>query len=118
MGKKSFSSKKYYFSAFWIMLFCLQINAQIKETLIKKLPNGTEIHQRKSEVINTFAQLKDKEISVRGIPDLENQEYAVQKIQVLLKNEDLKQEEIIWSNELIFPKNERAFNLFRVSDVF
>ena len=35
-----------------------------------------------------------------------------------MRNENLKKEEIVWSSELNFPKNERAFNYFYVWDVF
>lgn len=110
--------RQLYFATFVSLLFCLQINAQIKETLIKKLPNGVEIYQRKEETTAFYDHPNFSDIVNLSDAKMEKTEFAVQKLEVLLKDPASKQEEIIWSKTLEFPKNERAFNYFVVEDVF
>ncbi len=118
MNKKLSTLKQLGFTMFVGLVFFLQINAQTKETLVKKLSNGVEIYQRKNETTAIYDYQNVSESINSGSVKTEKTEFAVQKLEVLFRNPTSKQEEIIWSQILKFPKNERAFNYFIVKDVF
>lgn len=118
MYKKIAALRQLHFAIFVSLLFCFQINAQTKETLIRKFSNGVEIYQRKSETAAIYDHPIFSDIVNSDGGKMEKTEFAVQKLEILLKNPASKQEEIIWSKTLKFPKNERVFNYFVVRDVF
>lgn len=118
MRKKQSALGQIHLAVFVGFVFCFQINAQAKETFIKKLSNGIEIYQRKEETTAVYDYPNVSEMLNSGDAKMEKREFAVQKLEVLLRNPVSMQEEIIWSQTLNFPKNERAFNYFAVRDVF
>jgi hypothetical protein len=118
MYKKLSTLSQLPFAIFVVLVFCPQINAQTKETLVKKFSNGVEIYQRKNETTAIYDYPNISEIVSSSGGKMEKREFAVQKLEVLLRDPASKQEEIIWSQTLNFPKNERAFNYFVVWDVF
>lgn len=97
---------------------CFVINAQYTEKLIKKLPDGKEVYQRKSEVVSSFDQPKVLDTFPPDKPDSEKGQLITWKIEAVLKNSKSNQERIIWTKEISFDKRFFAFTRLNISDVY
>lgn len=98
----------------FILIFCLYCNAQQTEKFVRKLADGTEVYQRRSETVSDLEQSNTLFGNESGS---EKPQLISQKLEAVLKTPGSNQEIIIWSDTHSFSDG-RAFNFFLISDVY